>query len=175
MNGRRGFTLIEVLIAILVIALGIGALLTTLTSSADAVGRLREKSFAQWVALNRISELRLSRERPEVGVTSGSAQFAGMYWDWQQQISDPDMAGMLRVDVRVAPQRGGQDAARPMEPDEFAAAGIAYGFLGASVGPPNGYMPDWSFRSAARDGGSQDGGRGGDSRDGPPRQPEQPE
>ena len=61
MRSRRGFTLIEVIIALFVVALGIGALLTTLVSSADSLGRLRDKSMAEWIALNRISEVRLSR------------------------------------------------------------------------------------------------------------------
>src|SRR5690349_694907 len=97
----RGFTLIEVLIALLVIALGVGALLATLTSSADTVARLREKSLAEWIALNRISEVRLSNSRPVPGVTTGTLEkFADESWTWRQSVTDPGIAGILRVEVQ---------------------------------------------------------------------------
>src|SRR5690606_16546409 len=95
----RGFTLIEVMVALFVIALGVGALLTTLLASADMVGYLREKSLAQWIALNRVSELRLSNSRPEPGLASDTVEFAGGNWRREQEISDSGIEGLLRIDV----------------------------------------------------------------------------
>src|SRR6478735_10354170 len=111
----RGFTLIEVVIALFVVALGIGALLTTLVSSADSLGRLRDKSMAEWIALNHISEVRLARRTPAAGITSGRIDdYGGRPWAWQQTVSDPGIAGMLRIEVSVALADGTDAAAAPV-------------------------------------------------------------
>ena len=151
MSPRRvssGFTLIEVIIAMFVIALGVGALLTTLASSADSVGRLRDKSLAEWVALNHVSETRLTTPAPGVGVTTGETDFAGSKWRWRQEIIDPEVAGILRIDVEVA-----RAAAKPAQKqvsgtgqdEEFPALAKAYGFLGSAIGAPNDVDPSWSL------------------------------
>jgi general secretion pathway protein I len=139
-----GFTIIEVIIAMLVIALGIGSLLTTLASAAENVGRLRDKSFAEWVALNRISETRLARPRPGAGVTTGEIEFAGTKWVWKQEIIDQEIAGMLRIDVSVARATVAVSLNAAGE-EEFPALSKAYGFLGTEVGSPSGIDPDWSL------------------------------
>jgi len=172
----RGFTLVEVLIAVLVVALGIGALLTTLASSADTVGRLRDKSFAQWIALNQIATLRLSGNQPVVGVTHGTLDYAGGHWQWEQEISDPGVDGILRVDVRVAPQVPGKELAADQPADQpMHSVGTAFGFLSTSVERPNGRDPDWSIASALqRGGGGTPGGGtpgGGTPGGGVPQQP----
>jgi general secretion pathway protein I len=156
----RGFTLIEVMIAMFVIALGVGALLATLTSSADAAAHLREKSLAQWIALNRVSEVRLANARPSAGTTSGTVDYAGRTWRWQQTVNDPGIAGILRLDVQVAPQSGGGQAEGAAEANSaFPALGRAIGFIGTSVAPGNGNIPDWSLAAAPAAGGP--GGPGG--------------
>ena len=158
----RGFTLIEVLIAMLVVALGIGALLTTLSASADTVGRLRDKSFAQWIALNQISSLHLSGSRPAIGVTYGTVDFAGGSWRWQQEITDPGVAGIVRVEVRVAQLVDGAEAAsQPLGDAPMASVGSAFGFLSTSVARPSGLTPDWSFAGAQAGGAGGRGGAGG--------------
>lgn len=155
----RGFTLIEVVVALFVIALGMGALLTTLASSADTVAYLRDKSFAQWIALNRLSELRLSTGRPETGVTRDTVEYAGSNWVWQQEISEAGIGGLLRVDVRVA-RVGDDEDAEPPEGDDFASLGTAVGFISATPTRGSGLTPDWSPRAPSGPGGP--GGPGGD-------------
>lgn len=154
----RGFTLIEVLIALLVVALGIGSLLTTLASSADNVGHLRDKSFAEWVALNRISEVRLAIARPGPGTSTGETEYAGVKWRWRQVVADQGMAGMLRIDVSVAradstsaeaaaKSSAASDPASPAA-NNFNSLTTAYGFLGTAVAPASGIDPDWSVAAA---------------------------
>jgi general secretion pathway protein I len=133
----RGFTLIEVTVAIVVIALGMGALMTALTSSASTTQRLRDKSFAEWVALNRLSEVRLSVARPSVGVVSGDTEFAGMKWHWSQQTADQG-TGMLRLDVSVSHGETEQLAAAP-------PLATAYGFVGTVQARPGSTSLDWSL------------------------------
>jgi general secretion pathway protein I len=171
---RRGFTLIEVLIALFVIALGVGALLATLTSSADAAAHLREKSLAEWIALNRISEVRLANTRPGPGTTSGTVEFAGRTWRWQQTVNDPGIAGIRRLDVMVAPQStAAQPAAAADDLGGFPALGRAIGFIGMSVAPSDGNLPDWSLAAAPAPPGGP-GTPGGQSGSGAPGGPGTP-
>jgi general secretion pathway protein I len=160
-SGRtQGFTLIEVLVALVVVALGIGALLTTLSSSADVIVRLRDKSFAQWIALNQIATLRLSGEQPAVGKTRGSVDYAGSSWNWESEITDQGVAGVLRVEVRVA-HKPDKAAAVASTDAPMPAIASAFGFLGTSVMRSSGQDPDWSVRRAGAGGGGGTGGGAG--------------
>jgi general secretion pathway protein I len=161
-HAECGFTLVEVLVALVVVALGMGALLTTISSSANAVARLRDRSFAQWIALNQIALLRLSGQRPSAGTTSGELDYAGAHWRWQQEITDPGVAGILRVEVRVAPQLAGAGTTSGGSGDEaFPATGIAYAFIGSSVMRASGIDPDWSLGAAVQRVGPGAGAPGG--------------
>ncbi len=163
----RGFTLIEVMVALFIIALGIGALMTTLVSAADTVGYLRDKSFAQWIALNRLSELRLSTGRHEAGVSRDAVEFAGQQWVYEQQIGDAGIPGLLRVDVRVAraPSGADADAAAPAiaagDDAQFHSLGSAVGFIGTTPMRGSGLSPDWNPRAPA----AGPDGRGGEDDD----------
>jgi general secretion pathway protein I len=167
-QGARGFTLIEVLIAMLVVALGIGALLTTLSASADTISRLREKSVAQWIALNQFSTLRLSGAQPAVGVSYDIVDFAGSRWRWQQEITDPGVAGIVRVEVRVAQLPAGDEApTEPLGTAPMPSTGSAIGFLGSSVQRPSGLTPDWSYAGVQAGAGAGTGRGAGGGTGGP--------
>lgn len=168
---RRGFTLVEVLVALFVIALGVGALLTTLMSSANAAQYLRDKSMAQWIAMNRVSETRLASSRPTTGDTTGTVEFANAVWRWQQHVSDAGISGLLRIDVQVARlgELGGVVAEVDSGPegDDLSTLGRAIGFVGTALARPNGLTPEWSLRPPAPPGeGGPGGGGGGGGGDG---------
>jgi len=97
----RGFTLIEVLVALAVAALGLGAVLGVVTNSARNASYLRDKTLAGWIALNRITETRLGTIMPAVERTSGELDYAGQHWKWSQTVTQTDVPGMRRVDVQV--------------------------------------------------------------------------
>lgn len=137
---NAGFTLIEVLVALVIVAFGVGALLTTLTSSADNLSYMRDRSFAQWIAQNRLTELRLARVRPAVGRSHGELEYAGARWRWDQEVIDPGIAGMMRVDVGVV--RLETDAVQGDEAPPALAR--VYGFLGEALAPANPREPEWS-------------------------------
>jgi general secretion pathway protein I len=99
----RGFTLIEVLVALAIVAVGMSAVLGAMTSSADTAIYLRDKSFAQWIALNRIAEVRLKGQLPAKGKSEGDVDFAEGKWHWQQEVLPLQVKGMWRIDVSVRP------------------------------------------------------------------------
>lgn len=100
---NRGFTLLEVLVALAIVVLGMAALLSALSSAADSSIYLRDKTFAEWVALNRIEEVRLALQRPRKGESEGEMELAGRKWQWKQEVLETEVKGILRIDVRVRP------------------------------------------------------------------------
>lgn len=97
----EGFTLLEVLIALAIVAMSVGALLGTVTSSASNVIYLKEKTLAEWVALNRLTEIRIDRQMPGEGKRSGNSVMGGMRWEWQEEVTELPVKGMFRIDVRA--------------------------------------------------------------------------
>jgi general secretion pathway protein I len=99
----RGFTLVEVLVALVIVAAGAAAVLSSLNTAAASSVYLREKTFAQWIAANRIAETRLLTNPPQNGTSEGELDYAGQRWRWRQQITDAAMPGLRRIDVSVRP------------------------------------------------------------------------
>jgi general secretion pathway protein I len=100
---HRGFTLLEVLIALAIVAMSVGALLGTVTSSASNVIYLKEKTLAEWVALNRLTEVRIDQQMPAKGERSGNSVMAGQRWEWQEEVTELPIKGMFRIEVRSHP------------------------------------------------------------------------
>ena len=137
----RGFTLIEVLVALAIVTLGMAAVLATLTSSAQTVSYLRDKTFANWVALNQIALVRLSGQLPAPGKSDGDGDFAGRKWHWHQEVTATEVPGMVRLDVSV----------RPADVDSGDSDRGWYatlsGISGDAVGAPRGDLPDWGAQN----------------------------
>ena len=98
---HRGFTLIEVLVALAVIAIVLGAVIQTVAIYSDNLGHLRNRSFAQWVAANRIHELRLLKQLPPVGRDQGRERMGHHTWEWTTEVSQTPTDGIRRIDVEV--------------------------------------------------------------------------
>jgi general secretion pathway protein I len=111
----RGFTLLEVLIALAIVALSAGALLGSVTSSASNVIYLKQKTLAEWVALNRLAEIRIAVDMPNTGKRKGSSTMGGMRWEWEEEVTDLPIQGSFRVDVRAHATGETVDDSRPTE------------------------------------------------------------
>jgi general secretion pathway protein I len=77
-----GFTLIEVMVALTIIAISLGALLNTSGTQANSVGFLKHKTLAHWVAVNELSQIRIAKEFPDLGDKKGSTEMADNEWYW---------------------------------------------------------------------------------------------
>jgi len=138
---RRGFTLIEVLVALAIVTVGMAALLATLTSSADTLVYLRDKTFANWIALNQIALVRISGQLPAPGKSDGDTDFAGRKWHWHQEVNNVQVPGMVRMDVSVRPAEEGSS-----DSDRGWYATLS-GISGDAVGLPRGDLPDWGAQN----------------------------
>lgn len=79
---NAGFTLIEVMVALTIIAISLGALLSTSGTQASSVSYLKHKTLAHWVAVNELTQLRIAKEFPDLGDKKGSTKMAGNEWFW---------------------------------------------------------------------------------------------
>ena len=102
-----GFTLLEVLVALAVAGIGLAGVIKVAGGNAYNAQYLQEKTLAQWVAMNRISELRVRKDFPSVGDEKGDSEMADRTWYWKQvtkaaPFAIPGIAQKLRqVEVSV--------------------------------------------------------------------------
>ena len=146
----RGFTLVEVLVALVIVAFGMGAVLTALTSAADSETRLREKTFAEWVGLNQLSTERLRSTQPATGTREGDATMAGMPWHWQETVENMDIPGIRRITIRVRQGESGTAASQAPKPaaDKTDWLATVMGFRGDAIFTPQTVLPSWDGASA---------------------------
>ena len=97
----RGFTLLEVMIALLVITLGMGAVINTTSESGWKSALLRQKTIATWVAQNQITRYRANRIWGDANSQSGKVEMANVDWNWKMTISATDDPSLRRLDVDV--------------------------------------------------------------------------
>ena len=100
-RSRHGFTLIEVLVALVIVAMGVAAVMSALLSAATGTERLRERAFAEWVAANRVIETRLAREFPAIGRSEGTASMGNREWAWRQEVRRTAVEGVVQIIVEV--------------------------------------------------------------------------
>jgi len=161
-NEARGFTLIEVLVALAIVALGMGAVLSALTSAAGNVQALRDKTLAQWIALNQVADARLSLRPPAIATTEGDIKdFGNGNWHWQRTITSVDLVpGMLQITLQV--RRGSPSGVvAPVKPPDWITS--VTGFRGDSLAAATGDQPDWTGSAFASASGSSSSGAGSGS------------
>lgn len=109
----RGFTLIEVMVALVIVALGMSALLEALSVSAGNVSALRDKTVAEWIAMNKIADVRLALNAPAIGTTQGDiADCAHGTWHWRQDVNAVSAIPGL-VNITVSVRRTGNSVSKP--------------------------------------------------------------
>jgi len=98
---KRGFTLLEVLIALAVVALAMLALTRTATLQVGGFDALRERTLAGWVAANVLEETRLATALPSTGRSDGRVEFASREWRWTRDVRATPDPVIRRIDVQV--------------------------------------------------------------------------
>ena len=102
MRRAAGFTLLEVLVALVILALSMGALIKTAGDHALLVSDLETRTQAFLVAENQLRRLQASKLWPEGSEQSDVLEQGGRRWQWQARFEstpDPDLKRVL-IDVR---------------------------------------------------------------------------
>lgn len=100
-RASAGFTLLEVLVAVTVLAIALGAIISGMARHADQAGYLRQKTVGLWVAHNRMTEITLQAEWPDTGKSDGDMEMAGAKWKWIAHVQATEDPKLRRVDVTV--------------------------------------------------------------------------
>jgi general secretion pathway protein I len=109
--GANGFTLIEMVVAVAILAMAMAAILSGMARYADNTAHLRERTVALWIAHNRLTEIELQPTWPDVGRSDGEVQFGGQKWRWEAEVQGTTDDRLRRIDIRIlSPQRDGDAA-----------------------------------------------------------------
>lgn len=98
---NKGFTLLEVLVALTIISLSLGALISTSGSQASSAAYLKQKSIAHWVAMNEITQLQVEKTWLGKGDTKGSTEMAGAEWFWTRSVIETEDENAVQVEFRI--------------------------------------------------------------------------
>ncbi len=106
MNASRGFTLIEVLVALVIVAIALGAGIKAAGALTTNAERLAEVSAAQWCAENLLTELRLTAQFPDIGETPFSCEQLGRSYAGKLKVSPTPNPLFRRVDAEITNDQG---------------------------------------------------------------------
>jgi general secretion pathway protein I len=101
-----GFTLIEIIVAVAILAVAMAALITGMARYAANAAALREKTVALWVAHNRLTEIGLEPGWPDLGASDGDVEMAGIEWRWDVTVAETPDPRVRRIDIDVRPKGG---------------------------------------------------------------------
>ena len=126
---QGGFTLIEVMVALAIAAIGLAAVLGVVTHASRNAAYMRDKILANWIAQNVITESRISGRFPSASTSSGRVTYAGTEWAYEQAVTESGVPGLRRITVAVR---------LASQPPQQSVSNVI-GFVGAnqSVAPPS--------------------------------------
>lgn len=105
MNKRfhyNGFTLIEVMIALSVVAIGLMATLKAINEEINGANLTRNKMIALWMLENKVSEIRLNPVLPGIGINQGKQTMLNQTWNWQTDTTATANTRIRKVEVSIS-------------------------------------------------------------------------
>ena len=112
-----GFTLIEVLVALAIVAVALSAGMRALAQGADGASSLKARTLALWVAENRLARAQLDVSAHGATAASGDETQAGMALAWRQTIGTTPNPAFRRIEIVVT---------EPGRPDYALARLVGY-------------------------------------------------
>jgi len=107
---QQGITLIEVMVAVAILAFSLSALVKLGGESANTLHYLEKKSYAEWVALNQINEMTVLLQWPDVGRSQGQDKMAAQTWSRERVVSNTGVPELRRLDLKVKEFKGDEEA-----------------------------------------------------------------
>lgn len=106
MSPRRlralGFTLLEVLIALTLVAIGLGAAVRATTQVTSGAEDMKMRTLALWIAEDRLADHAARRSWPNPGVAQGAGTQANVAFVWQETVAPASDGGIRSIEVTVA-------------------------------------------------------------------------
>ena len=123
MRSNRGFTLVEVMVSLAIVAFALTAVAASMNQMIDSANTMRDRTYASWIAQNKITEMRLADVTPDLSTTSGEVDYGNNRWVWRAVVSETGIEGFRRIDVSVS-----------YADSDFVVRTVT-GFVGAPVPP----------------------------------------
>ena len=101
-KATKGFTLLEVLVAMAIFASVAAVVLGASARSLQNASRLEDKAIASWLADNRLTEMQLAKDPPPLGKDSRSLTYAGRDWQLYSETVLTSEPGLRRVSLWLA-------------------------------------------------------------------------
>lgn len=101
LSRSKGFTLLEILVAIAILAVAGVALMQSTGNHIYYQSVLQQTQMAQIVASNRMAEVYLESKWPIDNGRKGDVEMVGSTWYWQQKVSKTGEEAMVKVEVTV--------------------------------------------------------------------------
>ncbi|MEO0575517.1 MAG: type II secretion system minor pseudopilin GspI [Pseudomonadota bacterium] len=102
MSKQSGFTLIEVMVALVIVAVGLSTISVSLSQHASNSRKLRDMTLASFIAGNTLTTLRLQPEFPDIGRSTDELEFANREWLVTTFVQESGIEGLRRADVSIA-------------------------------------------------------------------------
>lgn len=106
MKSGSGFTLLEMLVALLILAVALSAAFRALGATTVSASSLQSHLLGDWVAANRLAELRAIAAWPDVGGGEGQVTQGGRLFRWREEIKPTPNPLFRRVDISVFDEDG---------------------------------------------------------------------
>ncbi|MGH8728378.1 MAG: type II secretion system minor pseudopilin GspI, partial [Burkholderiales bacterium] len=97
----RGFTLLEVLVALAILAVALAAAVRATSIAIDSAAELKARLLAGWVAQNRLAEHIARRSFPSAGENEGSANQANLRFRWREIVSETPNPAFRKIVIAV--------------------------------------------------------------------------
>ncbi|MBU6953208.1 MULTISPECIES: type II secretion system minor pseudopilin GspI [unclassified Hahella] len=97
----EGFTLLEVLVALLIFSISVAALVRGMTQIVKQTEQLELKTFAAWIADNEYTELAIAENFPAVGEKKKTIEYASRTWRVVEKVIATPNPQMRKVEIQV--------------------------------------------------------------------------
>ncbi len=107
---KQGFTLLEVLVALAILAIALSAAIKVSTANVENASYLRDRTLAHWVAMNILTEIQIKEVWPSLGKKTGTTMMAEREWFWIMNTSDTIDKELRRVEIKVFHKKDDENA-----------------------------------------------------------------
>lgn len=99
---NHGFTLLETMVALVIVSVGMMAVNIQLNRYVVSNAYLEEKTLASWIASNQLTLMSTASQWPSIGTTQGEEDFARRLWIWRAEVTVTPIENLRRVDIAVS-------------------------------------------------------------------------